>query len=196
LYFPDHSKKQTLYNSPPTQKPMIIIVTGWARSGKDTLAEVLEEKYKFKHYDFTRDILTEEIKKRGLEVTKDNASKVAIAMRQETNNNGIMGKLLAEKINPKENAVVTGSRSPEELDEFKKVQSNILLIAVDADQETRFERRTENDSNNLQEFLERDRRDDQNSGMGKVVNQAKIRISNNDSLESFEKKIDDLMKTL
>ena len=177
---------------------MIILVTGWARSGKDSLAGILRDKYGFVHFDFYRDILMEEVKRRGLEVSKDNASKTAIEMRQVSGNNGIMGKLMGEKIalekNP--NIVVTGGRSPEEVTELEKTGQKVLLIAVDADAEKRFQRRLPNDPNTFEGFLERDKRDDARSRMGEIVNAAKIRLENNGSEEEFKEKITELLKEL
>ncbi len=170
---------------------MIIGLTGPARSGKDTVAHYLVKEYGFKHYDFYRDVFLEELKNRSMEPTKDNASILGDLLRKE-HGMGVMAKLLFEKISA-EDIVITGIRSPAEVEHFREKTSQFVLVMLDALGPLRYERRDESDPQSENEFFGRDKRDLENKGMESVFLMADYTIQNDGSVENLEDKIDDIM---
>ena len=171
---------------------MILILTGLARSGKTFASKYLESKG-FTKLTFS-DILVEECKKRGLEPTKMNLSKLGDTLRSELGM-GALGKIIVEKIKG-ENVVLDGSRSPEEIYEIKKKFPNAKVIFVDASKDVRFSRRNEHDPQTREEFFKRDKIDIKNKGVSKVIDTANITVENNGSVVEFEKKLDGIVRNL
>jgi len=170
---------------------MIIGLTGSARSGKDTVANYLVKDYGFKHFDFYRDVLLKEMKKRKLEPTKQNASKLGDELRKEKGR-GVMAELLFPKIDA-EDAVITGIRSPEEVELFRSKTPKFHLIMIEAPAETRYERRDETEEGSYKEFLTRDERDFKNKGMEAVFLMADYAIENDGTVEELHEKVDGVM---
>lgn len=173
---------------------MIIGITGLARSGKDTVAKYLVEEYGFKHYDFYRDVFLEEMKKRKMEPTKDNASKLGDELRNE-HGMGVMAKLLFEKVNA-EDIVITGIRSPQEVDYFRGKSSQFVLIMLEAPLEQRYSRRNESDPQSLEDFKQRDERDLANKGMESVFLMADYTLENDKEIEDLYDEVDNIMEEI
>lgn len=123
-----------------TSSKKIIAITGTQGSGKDTMAEFLEQKYGYKHYSLS-DIVRDETGKRGLEQNRDNWREVADALREKYGNEAI-AILMIEKIKNEDNNVViiTSFRHPNEVDLIKGSYPDFTLISLDAPIETRYER--------------------------------------------------------
>jgi len=170
---------------------VIIGLTGKARSGKDTIAKYLCEHYGFKHYDFYKDVLVPELEKRGLEPTKMNASLVGNEMRKEEGMD-IMAKRLLKKIDVPD-AVVTGFRSPEEVEYFKEHTHDFTLVFVDAEPEVRFSRRSPLDPQTKEEFFKRDEMDEKGKNMEAVFLMADNVIDNNGTLDELYEKVEELL---
>ncbi len=170
---------------------MIIGLTGLAGSGKDTVARYLQERHGYKMLVFS-DILVEEAKTRGMEPTKMNLSILGDELRVAMGNAALAKKLL-EKIDPEENYVISGFRSPEEVYAIQNEVIDFCLILVDADKATRFKRRRPEDPQTENEFFERDERDIENKGTGKVIEMADFTIANDGSVDELYKKVDELL---
>ena len=176
---------------------MIIGITGLSRSGKNTVAEYIEKKYKFNHLDFYKDVLLEEAKKRGIkEDDKMSMSFLGDDLRAEVGR-GVLAKLLLKKMEEGKEYVITGFRSPEEVDFVRnECEDDFWLVEVKAEKMTRFSRRNEKDPSTINEFFQRDTGDIYNKGLGKVLKMADLKIENNSSFEELHKKIDMLMKRI
>lgn len=170
---------------------MIIGLTGPARSGKDTVAHYLMEEYGFKHFDFYRDVLLAELESRGMEPTKDNASIIGDELRKGKGR-GVMAELLFPKIDA-EDAVVTGFRSPEEVEFFREKTSHFFLLMTSAPRDVRYDRRDERDPQTKDDFFGRDERDLKNKGMETVFMMADHTIDNNGTIEDLKERVDEIM---
>ncbi len=174
---------------------MIIGLTGLARSGKDTVANYLEKKYGFKHLDFARDALFAEAEKRGIEKDKISLSILGDELRQEQGR-AVLAKIINSKIKENEDYVITGFRSPEEVDMIRNEHLNFVLIEINASPATRFKRRNEKDPDNEELFNARDKRDIHNKGLGDVLKMADYKMQNQGTLEELYELIDALMEKI
>ncbi len=172
---------------------MIIGVAGYAASGKDSIADYLEKKYGFKHLDFFRDILLSMLRERGLKEDKMNASVLGNELRQNYGR-GALAKLMAERLIENTDYVITGFRSPEEVEEIRK-KGEFLLLWVWAPLKKRFSRRRDIDPQNIEEFKRRDELDKE-KGMDEVFKSADIIINNEGSIEELHQLIDSIMEKL
>ncbi|NYZ79724.1 AAA family ATPase [Candidatus Micrarchaeota archaeon] len=173
---------------------MIVGFTGLARSGKDAVAKYVIEKYKFEHLDFARDALFAEADKRGVERDKMSLSILGDELRAESGR-GVLAKIIVSKMKENVNYVITGFRSPEEVDYLRNaIDDDFYLVEVYADKLTRFERRKSEDPQNINDFFARDARDIHNKGLGDVLKMADERIENEGTLEQLFAKADALMK--
>jgi dephospho-CoA kinase len=170
---------------------MIIGLTGLAGSGKDSVAKYLNEKYGFLVLVFS-DVLVEEAKKRGIEPTKMNLSVIGDEFRTAGGNAAIAKKLL-EKIDTEKNYALSGLRSPEEVYAIQNEVLDFNLVYIDSQKNTRFKRRRPEDPQTEKEFFERDERDIENKGLGKVIEMADYTIANEGTLEELHKKVDELI---
>lgn len=175
---------------------MIIGVVGLAGAGKDEIAKILEEKYKFKKYDFSKDVLMDLAKKRKLSPSKANMSNLGDELR-EKEGMGILAEMLHQRIGRLDgNIVISGFRSPEEVDYIRNEALAFHLIEVYADPLVRFARRNEREIGTSKEFFERDRHDMEAKGMGKVIRMADFIIKNNSDRVALESQIYGLLVRL
>ena len=133
---------------------MIIGITGLPCSGADTLGKILVEKG-FIQLSYS-DILREEAKARGIEITRDSLRELGNELRKKEGK-GITSKKLIEKMEDGKNYVVTTIRNPGEIKEFRKNKGKeFILVKIDASDIIRFERMVkrgrENDPNSFEEF--------------------------------------------
>ncbi|MEM0372321.1 MAG: AAA family ATPase [archaeon] len=175
---------------------MILGFTGLARSGKDVAAKYAVEKYGFEHLDFARDALFPEADKRGVEHDKISLSVLGDELRAE-GGRGVLAKIIAGKMKEGVNYVITGFRSPEEVDYIRNsTDDDFFLVEVCADKLTRFERRNESDPQKMEDFFARDTRDLHNKGLSDVLKMADFKVENEGTLEELYKSVDELMKKL
>ncbi len=187
---------------------MIVIgLSGYAGSGKTTVANYLKEKYGFKVYTFS-DVVEREARKMGLlrdgvslEEKKRILSEVGAKIREKYGRKSVFAEMLVEQINngQPEKVCVDGFRSKEEVKTFRKNFPKFLLIFLHADPKRRYERRKKDDPNmdmTLEEFLERDERDKKIIGMDKMEEMADTIIDNNGTLEELYRKIDEVVSEI
>lgn len=165
-----------------------------ARCGKDTIAEYLRDKYGYKILVFS-DVLKEEAVKRGIEPTKMNLSILGDELR-ETGGNAVLAKKLLESIDTEKDYVISGFRSPEEVFAIQNEVIDFYLVYVDAEKATRFKRRKEVDPQDEKGFFERDERDIQNKGLGRVIEMADYTVDNNGALDELYRKTEELIKEI
>ncbi len=172
-------------------KPLFLLaLTGLARSGKDTAAKYIAEKYGFTWLDMSRDVLKAELDERKIQATKENLSIVGDSLRKIYGNDIVAQKII-EIIRKKgiEKAIVSGVRSPEEAKYLEKSADDFYLFRITAN----IERRIERGENNL---ISRDEQDITNKGLSKVLEMADVTIENNGTLNDFYRKIDKEMEIL
>jgi len=174
---------------------MIIGITGPARCGKDEVAKYISEKYNYQRFDFGENILVPEIKKRGLEVVKENYTKTAKALRDEFGIN-VTGERMLKLVQGKDNVVIAGFRIIEEVNIFKKNFNNFKLILISASPEIRYQRELKHREISKEDFLARDKFDKEKFGMQKVFDAADYKIDNSSTIEELHKNIDKLMEKL
>jgi dephospho-CoA kinase len=157
----------------------IVAITGMPGAGKSTAAEALVKT------GWTRvvmgDVIRSETKRRGLAPDAKNTGEVMRLLRKEKGESAVADLCLeaiartgAEKI------VVDGIRSMAEVEAFRK-KAQVLLVAVDASPERRFEllkeRGRSDDPMTHEMFVARDKRELE-VGIGKAIALADETVSN------------------
>ena len=157
----------------------IVAITGMPGAGKSTAAQALVR------LGWTRvvmgDVIRVETKRRGLEPNANNTGEVMKLLRKEKGESAVadlcletITKLKTEKV------VVDGIRSMAEVGAFRR-EAAVLLVAVDASPERRFEllkeRGRKDDPLTHEMFVERDRRE-LGVGIGKAIALADETVSN------------------
>lgn len=168
------------------------MVAGYARSGKSALAKHLEEKG-YTKIGFS-DFIADELKERGLEVTKTNMSNYGERFRKELGQDYLIERVL-KKAEGKDKVVISGLRLMREYEKIKEKYPNAKMILTNANEQNRFDRR-EDESKHLDEFLERDREDDKMYNMHEVFEKMDFVIENNGSFEEFLSKVDLIVKRI
>jgi dephospho-CoA kinase len=175
----------------------IIAFTGMPCSGKTEAVNIAKEM----NIPVIRmgDVVWEEVKSRGLEQNDKNVGKIANQMRDE-HGKDIWARRTVEKIKSlgkKECIIIDGIRNIEEIDIFKKELSDYFtVIAIDASPQIRqkrvLSRGRRDDSNNINDIKERDKRE-LGWGLGAVIVSADILITNEGSRKEFQEKIKDIL---
>lgn len=145
------------------------------------------------------DVLREEVKKRGLELTDQNIGAVANELRKDEGMDAI-AKRCIPKIEALKSGlvVVDGIRGIAEVETFKKAfGDNFTLVKIDAPFELRLERlrqRGRSDDMTTPEWLrQRDERE-MSWGMGKAIDAADMSVVNLDPIERFRDEVRSILK--
>jgi dCMP deaminase len=115
---------------------MIVGVTGFFSSGKDTIAELLRAKG-FAHVSLS-DIIREELAARRKPLTIPNLTTVGNELRR-TFGPGILAERALSRVDFGRNWVITSIRHPAEVEALRR-RIDFVLLFVDAPQRVRFER--------------------------------------------------------
>ena len=180
---------------------MIIGLTGKNAAGKGELAIHLKSKG-FVYFSLS-DALRDEATKQGLDHSRDTLIRLGTEMR-EKHGNGILAERINEKIkHNKGNFVVDSIRNPGEIEELRK-NDGFILIGVHTDAKIRFERLMKRgrvgDSRTFEEFMEHEKKEDNDSGsgqqLGKCIELADKIINSNGTIEEANKDLDLYMNSL
>jgi dephospho-CoA kinase len=180
---------------------MIIGLTGGMACGKFTLVEYLRKKG-FIGYTFS-DVITEELNKLGIPITRKSQQDLGNSLREEFGA-GIWAKKLIEMIEPGKNYVIDGIRNPGEINELKK-EKDFVLIAIESPQKLRFERiiarGMERDPKTWEEFLIADSRDffdgnENGLNIRKCMEIADFTIINDSNYEEFINRFEETYKKI
>lgn len=172
---------------------MIIGLTGKNGSGKGVVADFLKAGG-FTYYSLS-DVLRDEIRKTGSEVTREKLIEIGRKLRTEGGPSILADKILA-KLDVDKNYIVDSVRNPAEVKSLRR-RSDFHLINVEADQKIRFERikkrGRENDPTEFDKFVELEERELQSADPAaqQLIATAKLAdivIENNDSLREVENK--------
>ena len=178
---------------------MIVGVTGSYCSGKDTIAEYLVNAKGFIHRSLS-DELREEMKRRDIAPTRENLIVTGTDLR-EKEGFGVLAKRVMSGLVPGKNYVITSIRHPAEIVELKKCK-DFFLVDVDAPAEVRFERMKKRnrpgDPDNVERFLELEKKESQEEGAGQQLAQcsrlASLRIINDsENMGELHSKIEKLL---
>jgi dCMP deaminase len=186
---------------------MIIGLTSFLASGKDTVGEMLVKR-EFERFSCS-DHLREIAKKEGKELTRDNLVKIGNDLRKK-HGSDILAEILVEKIKEKgeeKNFVIESIRTVGEIETFRKKLDNFTLVFIDTNSKTRYERakkrlREKEHINSFKEFLASEKRemDDKKSTTNQQLHKCKkladVTIENNGALEDLEKGVSKLLVQL
>lgn len=184
---------------------MIIGVTGPLCAGSDSFGEILSKEKGFIWLAYS-DVLREECRDRGLEITRKNLQDLGNEMRKEFGT-GVLSQKLIEKMEPEKDYVVGNIRNPGEVEVLRRwFGKNFVLVKVDAPSEIRFERllkrRREKDPETLEEFKKVEARDfgvsEENFGQqhAAVFAMADFVVLNDSTFEVFRERVLELINKL
>jgi len=177
-----------------------IAFTGMPWSGKSEAVKIAQEK----GLSVIRmgDFVWNEVKKRGLELNSENVGSIANEMR-DVYGYDIWAKKTLEKIkllNNEQIIIIDGIRSTYELNCFKSIfNDDFILVAVKATDENRhnraISRKRKDDTLDVELVKKRDEREI-SWGISNLKKKADITLSNNNSIDSFNEKIYDFIKSM
>ncbi len=176
---------------------MLIGLTGKNCAGKDAVADVLE-RHGFERHSLS-DAIRAEIKRRGLEMTRDALIRTGNELRAKEGPGTLARRILSMVKTDK--AVVVSVRNPDEVVELRK-REDFVLVGVDAPVGLRFqrnlERRREQAPTTLARFVadeERENTADPNSQqLDTCLGLADRIIVNDGTKEELKRKVDALLK--
>lgn len=175
---------------------VLIGITGSDGAGKGEVVSYLVNEKGFTHYS-ARELITEEIRRRDIEVNRKNMRLVGNALRKE--DPGFIVHNALHRIQEKDvtRAVVESLRSLSEVEALRDAGG--ILLSVDADQKLRFQRiqkrASESDRVTFEEFqrheeLEMDDPDPHGMQKRAVMKTADYTILNNGTLQELYQQID------
>lgn len=180
---------------------MIIGLTGENCAGKSTIAEYLKTK-SFYYYSLS-DVIREEVKAEGKQITRENLIKKGNELR-EKGGPGVLGRKIAEKIQEDKNYVIDSIRNPAEVEELKKL-GRFFLFYVTAPPQTRFERirkrQREEDPQTFEAFVEIEKLEMENADKTKQNLKATFaladkKLANDGSFSDLDDRVDALLAEL
>lgn len=183
---------------------MIIGITGWGASGKDTVGDYLVQKG-FTRFSFS-DYLREQLKKDNLEATRDNLRLKANELRRILGPAFISKEIISKiKQNPNQNWVLLSIRSTEEVKYLRK-NCNFSLWCISVPTKIRYERavkraRIGEESISYKTFCEKEKAErstnnENSQEVDRVIEMADIIIENSGSEKELYDKIDETMTDL
>ena len=174
----------------------IIAIVGMAGSGKSEAVKSLVEKgYKRVYFG---DVVIDETKKRGLEITERNERKIREELRKDYGM-GAMASLSIEKIKEffnSDNVVIESMYSWEEFKIIKDIfGESFKVLAIYTTKEMRYKRVAERKERGLShdEVFSRDISELENLNKGNPIAFADYMIINDGSLEELKKKVEGLL---
>jgi dCMP deaminase len=180
---------------------MIVGLTGRNAAGKGVAAEFLKSRG-FAYHSLS-DVIREEVRRRGLELTRDALIATGRELRAR-HGTGYLAEQILERLEPGQNYVVDSFRHEDEVAVFRRV-SDFHLLAVRADPEVRFERirkrGRENDPQTFPAFQELEQKEStslQAEGQNLTATEALADhvLENNGTPEAFHARLAELVPKL
>jgi len=149
------------------------------------------------------DVIREELKRRGLPLTDENAGKVGDELRQKDGMDAVARRcipMIRAASKAADVVVVEGVRGIAEVEAFKReFGDDFLLVRVEASFPTRYERIKRrgrgDDALSPEEFRRREERE-MSWGMAEAMKIADIAVENESSLEEFKEEIKKLLENI
>ncbi|MBI9033013.1 MAG: AAA family ATPase [Bacteroidales bacterium] len=179
---------------------VVIGITGTLGAGKGTIVEYLEKKLNFKHFS-VREFLSQEIRKRGMELNRDSMTNVANELRADFSPSYIIDQLFLQAKQSGENCIIESIRTPGEVDSLRK-KGDFWLFAVDADPKIRYQRiqirKSSTDAVSFDTFIENENRemnsDDPNKQNLKVcIERADFVLKNDGNIEDLHLQLEQII---
>jgi dephospho-CoA kinase len=175
---------------------LIIGITGTNAAGKGTVVEILKKDFGFEHLS-VREYLAKEIAKRNLEINRENLIQTANDIRKKHSPSYIVEQLYKEALRLKNSVIIESIRTEGEVEALKK-NPDFILIAVDADRKTRYERslkrNSETDQLTYEDFVKMEEKEMHSNNKGeqnliKCIELADVIIYNNGTVDDLKKKV-------
>ena len=180
---------------------MIIGLTGKNGSGKTAVSEYLISRG-FEYHSLS-DAIREEIRKKGLQITREVLIDVGNELREKFGP-GILAERILPSLESDQNYVIDSIRNPQEVDVLRR-RIDFTLLALEAEQAIRFERSRrrgrENAAQTLQQFAEEEARElDSDNPARQQLNatrqKADLLVTNDGTLEELHRRLDALLPPL
>jgi dCMP deaminase len=180
---------------------MIIGLTGLNGSGKTQVSEYLKSRG-FTFYSLS-DSIREEIRNRGLEISRDTLIEVGNNLREKFGP-GILAERILSHLEIDQNYVIDSIRNPQEVESLKR-RKDFLLLAVEADPKIRFERTRlrgrENAAQTFEQFIEEEKRELESSNPANqqliaTREKAGIVVRNDGEIKDLHKRLDETLSPL
>lgn len=180
----------------------IIGITGTQGSGKGEVVNYLEKKG-FIHFS-ARTFLLEEMKRRNVEIIRDNMTTVANDLRKKYSPSYIIESLFKQAEASGKNCVIESVRALGELS-FLRKQNNFYLLAVAADTKIRYERILQRksvlDYVTFEQFLHDEKReglskDPAEGSIDDCVRLADFILDNNGTKEELYERVEGVLKKI
>lgn len=180
---------------------MIIGLTGGNGSGKTQIAEYLKSRG-FEYFSLS-DEIRQEIRSRGLEITRDMLIRVGNELRERFGP-GALAERILKNLELGGNYVVDSIRNPSEVDVLRR-RKDFVLLAVVADPEVRFERSKkrgrEQAAQTLEQFIEEERRELESDNPASqqlelTRKKADLVVTNNGTIEDLHRHLDQVLPPL
>lgn len=179
---------------------MIIGITGLSASGKDTVAEILEQ-HGFANFSLS-DIIREYCRSIGQETTRENLIAAGRYLR-ETYGNDYLPDQVIKKIREQEikNAVIVSLRHPDEIRLLKK-EPDFKLVIVESPIQIRFDRTQRRqgrpeDRDTFEEFKDHEDQERAGTASGQqidaVMAMADETIENTGTIDELREKVEKLV---
>lgn len=178
----------------------IIGITGTLGAGKGTIVDYLIQHYGYKHYS-VRGYLTEEAKRRGMEINRDTFVQVGNDLREKNGPSFITDELYKQAEAAGVNAIIESVRTPGEVESLRK-NEHFLLFAVNADPKIRYERivnrNSETDHVSFETFIENEQRemsstDPNHQNIGRCMEMADFVFLNNGDFDNLYRQIEEVL---
>lgn len=177
-----------------------IVFTGMPWSGKSEAVDIA----KTMNIPVVRmgDFVWDEIKQRNLPLNPETVGRIGSQMRNDRGLD-IWAKRTVEhikKLNQQSLVIIDGARSIDEINFFKTVFKNdlvlVAIVALDSVRHARaLIRNRKDDSKDINDIKERDKREI-SWGIDTLIKSADVVFENNDGLDEFHRKIEDLLSDI
>jgi len=167
----------------------VLVIAGPPGSGKGKVSDILQKRG-WRALSLG-DVVREEVKSRGMEPEAEIMGHVAQDLRNEFGPSVIMERILpqVDEFIQVSHVVIDGVRQIEEMERLQSSHPRMLVIAIDAPEETRKKRVIRRSRSDDGGFEERESRE-WGWGLKLVMDLADIKIMNDGTPEDFEESID------